>query len=240
MPGGITVKHVIRNAIKTLKSADLPKGLWKETKKFWKATIKDAIRAADVETFEFINRFEQKHISSGERDRQITNEIGVLEAQRKKLATHDYKSNLIKTIEIATINEKLRLLGRVNRYYVKAKKPDLILRRETNRQYKSVRKLGVSADLARARLQKALADSIKQVVGFDAWLMRRKQDLITINASINHRLTELLEDKKTLSSPEAKNRLDNQLEIAKINIHIAGWNWLKSRWLPPRFYGTKS
>jgi len=112
----------------------------------------------------------------------------------------------------------------------------LTLKRETNRQYRIARKAGVPAANLKYTLKKAREESIAQIDSLNSFFVRqyaRKHPTTgTITSLIDHHLKPLLKEKERLSSPGGINGPLDDLELAKINIHIKGWEWLKAKWLP--------
>ncbi len=105
------------------------------------------------------------------------------------------------------------------------------LKRETKRQYRIVRRLGVPVSNARHKLQMARKESIEQIENLNVFLTRKHPTTGAITTLVDGYLNPLLREKKRLLSLENRDRL-TELEIAELNVHIAGWNWLKSKWLP--------
>ncbi|MBI2530041.1 MAG: hypothetical protein HYW05_02770 [Candidatus Diapherotrites archaeon] len=108
----------------------------------------------------------------------------------------------------------------------------LTLKRETKNQYKLARKAGVPAANLKHTLGIARAESIAQIDSLNTFLMRKHPTTGAITSLIDYNLNPLLKEKERLLSPEGITGPLDKLELAKINIHIKGWEWLKAKWLP--------
>lgn len=107
----------------------------------------------------------------------------------------------------------------------------LTLKRETAKQYKLVRRAGVPDTNAKFTLQKARKESIAQVNELNTFLSKKHPTTGAITTLVDGYLNPLLQKRERLLSIGKRDKL-TELEIAELNIHIRGWNWLKARWMP--------